>query len=102
MELVTSIVSTAELSDVLYIIKLPVSTSTASEKVKTILLSVATAVASSAGENDVIVGAVESRNIVLSLKDNFSRPLTSNLKRPSLFFVIVAVPSWLFVTMNSL
>ena len=39
---------------------MPVSTSTASEKVKIILLSVATAVASSAGENEEIVGAVVS------------------------------------------
>ena len=38
----------------------PVSTSTASEKVRKILLSVATAFALSAGENDEIVGAIFS------------------------------------------
>ena len=37
---------------------LPVSTSTASEKLRTILLVIATAVASSAGDNEEIVGAV--------------------------------------------
>ena len=37
---------------------LPVSTSTASEKLRTILLVVATAVALSAGENEEIVGDV--------------------------------------------
>ena len=42
----------------------PVSTSTASEKLRTILLVVATAVASSAGENEEIVGAVESAGII--------------------------------------
>ena len=36
---------------------LPVSTSTASEKLRTILLVVATPVALSAGENEEIVGA---------------------------------------------
>ena len=39
---------------------LPVSTSTASEKLRTILLVVATAVALSAGENEEIVGDVVS------------------------------------------
>ena len=39
---------------------LPVSTSTASEKLRTILLSVATAVSLSAGEKEVIVGSVSS------------------------------------------
>ena len=39
---------------------LPVSKSTASEKAKTILLVVAMAVASSAGENEEIVGAFPS------------------------------------------
>ena len=37
---------------------LPVFTSTASEKLRSILLVVATAVASSAGENDEIVGLI--------------------------------------------
>ena len=39
---------------------LPVSTSTASEKLRTILLVVATAVALSAGEEELKVGDVES------------------------------------------
>ena len=39
---------------------MPVSTSITSEKVKTILLLVATAVASSAGENEEIIGDVTS------------------------------------------
>ena len=39
---------------------LPVSTSTASEKLRTILLVVATAVALSAGEEELNVGDVES------------------------------------------
>ena len=39
---------------------LPVSTSTASEKLRTILLVVATAVALSAGENEEIVGDIKS------------------------------------------
>ena len=45
----------------------PVSTSTASEKLRTILLLVATAVASSAGEDEEIVGAVSSAVVKLRL-----------------------------------
>ena len=81
---------------------LPVSTSTASEKLRTILLVVATAVALSVGENDEIVGEIKSRNKPLSLNYIFSRLLTSSLKKPSLSLVIVAVLSWLFVTVKSL
>ncbi len=47
--LVTSMVSTVELSDVFLITMFPLSTSTASVNVRTILLLTATAVALSAG-----------------------------------------------------
>ena len=46
---------------------MPLSTSTASEKLRTILLVVATAVASSAGEKEEIVGAVSSAVVKLRL-----------------------------------
>ena len=44
---------------------MPVSTSTASEKLRTILLVVATAVASSAGDTDETTGAVSSAVVKL-------------------------------------
>ena len=53
-------VSIVELSDVFLIVMLPLSTSTASEKLSTILLSSATAVALSAGDELLSVGAVVS------------------------------------------
>ena len=67
---VTSIVSTIEPSDVLLMKILPVSTSTSSEKLRTILLATATAVALSAGEELLKVGAtisavVKERAVVL-------------------------------------
>ena len=52
-----SIVSTVASSDVFLMMILPVSTSTASEKFRIILLSTATAVALSAGEELSKVGA---------------------------------------------
>ena len=58
--LVTSIVSATELSDDLYITIFPVSTSTASEKLRTIWLPTATAVALSAGLLLVNDGFVKS------------------------------------------
>ena len=62
--LVTSIVSTTELSEVLYKTILPVSTSTASENVNTILLLLATAIASSAGDELTKIGAITSPEVV--------------------------------------
>ena len=58
--LVTSMVSIVELSDVFLIVILPLSTSTASEKLRTILPPTATAVALSAGVELLRVGAVVS------------------------------------------
>ena len=43
---------------------LPVSTSTASEKLRTILLVVATAVASSAGEEELKEGFISSKSAI--------------------------------------
>ena len=57
---VTSIVSNVVLSDVFLMVMLPVSTSTASEKVMTRLELVATPVALSAGERVDMVGSVMS------------------------------------------
>ena len=58
--LVTSIVSTVELSDVFFIVIFPVSASTISSKFKTIFASSATPVALSAGTDEVKVGLVLS------------------------------------------
>ena len=59
-ELPTAMVSTVELSEVFLIVILPLSTSTASEKFRTILLSTATAVALSAGDELLNEGATTS------------------------------------------
>ena len=56
----TSMDSTVELSDDFLISMFPVSTSTASEKVRTMLLSMATSVALSAGEELLRDGKVSS------------------------------------------
>ena len=53
-------VSIVELSVVFLMVILPISTSTASEKLRMMLLPTATAVALSAGEELLIVGAVVS------------------------------------------
>ena len=58
--LVTSMVSTVESSEVFLMIILPDSTSTASLKVSTILLSTATPIALSAGVDELSVGLVVS------------------------------------------
>ena len=58
--LVTSMLSTTESSDVLQITILPLSASTTSEKFRTILLSSAIAIASSAGLELVNVGSTAS------------------------------------------
>ena len=58
--LVTSMVSTVESSDDFLIVILPLSTSTASLKVRTILASTATPVAPSAGDDEDRVGLVVS------------------------------------------
>ena len=65
---------------------LPVSTSTASEKMRTILLVVAIAVALSAGENEEIVGAVVS--IVIDNEEEADEVLPTES-------VAVAVKEWL-------
>ena len=57
---VTSIVSTVESSDVFLIVIFPVSASTLSLKFRTIFASIATAVALSAGDDELRVGAVVS------------------------------------------
>ena len=59
-ELPTAMVSTVELSDVFLIVILPLSTSTASEKLRMILLSTATPVALSDGVLLLSVGVTKS------------------------------------------
>ena len=64
-------VSIVELSDVFLIVILPLSASTASAKLRTILLSIATAVALSAGDQllnvGLIVSAIVNERLVVSL-----------------------------------
>ena len=55
---VTSIVSTVELSDVFFIVIFPLSASTLSLKLRTIVESTATLVALSAGTDELSVGTV--------------------------------------------
>ena len=62
----TSIVSIVELSDVFFIVMFPLSASTLSLKFKTILVSFATSVALSAGDDELRVGAVLSAVYVIS------------------------------------
>ena len=65
--LVTSIVSTVESSENFLIVIFPVSTSTASEKLRTISLVVAISFESSAGLELLRVGAVSSAVVKLSV-----------------------------------
>ena len=64
--LVTSIVSTVLLSEVFFIVILPLSVSTVSLKVRTMLASSSTSVASSAGVEDESVGLALSTEVKLN------------------------------------
>ena len=66
-EPVTSMVSTVELSDDFLIVILPLSTSTASLNVNTILASTATPVAPSVGTEEDRVGALTSAMVKFSV-----------------------------------
>ena len=66
---VTSIVSTVLSSDVFLMVILPVSTSTASSKVKTMFEPTVTPVASSVGVDDDKLGAVESSTAKVTEED---------------------------------
>ena len=67
LEPVTSMVSTVELSDDFLIVILPLSTSTASLKVSTILASTAIPVAPSVGIEEDRVGALTSAIVKFSV-----------------------------------
>ena len=80
--LVTSIVSTVELSDVFFIVMLPVSASTFSLKLRTIVESSATLVALSAGTDEFNVGTtftvVKLKAVVLDIPSYEFPTLSSN------------------------
>ena len=73
LELVTSIVSNVELSDVFLIVMFPVSTSTFSLKFKIIFASSATSVALSDGLDELNDGLVLDANVAV-VKHNRTRP----------------------------